>query len=74
MTRTASARGFGVSTMAIGMIQATTSPGATNGNGAAPHDERVEQLERLGRLHDMGTLDDDEFRAEKQRILSATAP
>ena len=33
-----------------------------------------EQLEQLGRLHDAGTLDDDEFRAEKQRILSATAP
>jgi hypothetical protein len=37
-------------------------------------DERVEQLERLARLHDSGTLDDDEFRAEKQRILSGAAP
>jgi hypothetical protein len=48
--------------------------GATNGNGAAHHVDHLEQLERLGRLHDAGTLDDDEFRTEKQRILSATAP
>jgi hypothetical protein len=44
------------------------------GSGAPPDDARFEQLERLGRLHDAGTLDDDEFRTEKQRILSATAP
>jgi hypothetical protein len=46
-----------------------------NGSSTAPaHDERLEQLERLGHLHDTGTLDDDEFRAEKQRILSAAGP
>jgi putative oligomerization/nucleic acid binding protein len=46
-----------------------------NGDSAAPpHDERFAQLEQLGRLHDAGTLDDDEFRAEKQRILSAATP
>jgi hypothetical protein len=44
------------------------------GSEAPPDDERFEQLERLGRLHDSGTLDDDEFRAEKQRILSAARP
>ncbi len=44
------------------------------GSGAAAHHDRLEQLEQLGRLHDAGTLDDEEFRAEKQRILSATAP
>jgi hypothetical protein len=47
---------------------------ARNGGSGPPRDERLELLERLGRLHDAGTLDDDEFRAEKQRILSATAP
>jgi hypothetical protein len=53
---------------------ADTRAGHANGNGAAPDDGHLEQLERLGRLHDAGTLDDDEFRAEKQRILSAAAP
>jgi hypothetical protein len=49
--------------------------GVRGGGSAAPaQDDRVEQLERLGRLHDAGTLDDAEFRAEKQRILSAAAP
>jgi hypothetical protein len=50
---------------------------ARRGNGdseAPPRDERLEQLERLSHLHDTGTLDDDEFRAEKQRILSAAGP
>ena len=47
------------------------------GNGAAdppPEDERLQRLERLGRLHDAGTVDDDEFRTEKARILSGAAP
>jgi hypothetical protein len=46
----------------------------SGGSGAGAQEDRVEQLERLGRLHDAGTLDDAEFRAEKQRILSAAAP
>jgi len=32
-------------------------------------DERIEQLERLGRLQQAGVLDAEEFRAEKDRIL-----
>jgi hypothetical protein len=44
------------------------------GNGgtvpATPDQERLAQLERLGRLHDSGALDDDEFRTEKARILA----
>jgi hypothetical protein len=43
----------------------------SGGSGTPAPDDRVEQLERLGRLHDAGTLDDEEFRAEKHRILSA---
>jgi hypothetical protein len=47
----------------------------SGGGSAAPAPEdRVVALERLGRLHDTGTLDDEEFRAEKQRILSAAGP
>ena len=37
-------------------------------------DTRVEQLERLARLRETGVLDDDEFRAEKKRILAGAAP
>ena len=40
------------------------------GDSAAAHDERLARLEQLGRLHDAGTIDDDEFRTEKTRILS----
>jgi Short C-terminal domain len=47
---------------------------ANGGSGPPPPDDRLEQLERLGRLHDSGTVDDDEFRAEKQRILSGAVP
>jgi hypothetical protein len=36
-------------------------------------DERLEQLERLGRLHDAGVLDDAEFRTEKTRVLAGDA-
>ncbi|MBU3691560.1 MAG: SHOCT domain-containing protein [Solirubrobacterales bacterium] len=38
---------------------------------AAADDEtgRLEQLERLGKLHDTGVLSDEEFNEEKTRIL-----
>jgi hypothetical protein len=44
-----------------------------NGHGEPPpaEDDRLAQLERLGRLRDAGTLDDAEFQAEKSRILAA---
>jgi Short C-terminal domain len=38
---------------------------------AAPHaPDRVDELERLAKLHDSGALSDEEFAAEKQRVLS----
>ena len=46
------------------------------GNGTtAPEapDPRIDQLERLARLHDTGALDDSEFRAEKARIFDRGA-
>ena len=47
--------------------------GAGESQSAPPvPDTRVEQLERLARLRETGALDDDEFRAEKARILAAT--
>lgn len=37
---------------------------------AAGSDDMLDQLERLGKLHEQGVLTDDEFAAEKARILS----
>jgi hypothetical protein len=52
------------------------SAGEPGNGGSRPReaDARLEQLEHLGRLHDAGTLDDDEFRAEKARILGGAGP
>lgn len=38
---------------------------------ADPSTARIDQLERLGKLHDSGVIDDDEFAAEKARLLQA---
>src|SRR5579875_109830 len=43
--------------------QASTPTGSTQNN-------RLAQLKLLGQLHDQGVLSDDEFQAEKQRILN----
>ena len=48
--------------------KAAPVPAAEPRNG-----ERLVQLEQLGRLKDSGTIDEDEFRAEKTRILSESA-
>jgi hypothetical protein len=44
---------------------------AVPGAAAAPAEDRVAQLERLGKLRDSGVLDEEEFAAEKQRLLGA---
>jgi len=49
----------------VGANPAATTPGP----GAADPGERIEQLERLARLHADGALTDDEFAAEKRRLL-----
>jgi hypothetical protein len=52
----------------------TASHGDGNGNGAVASD-RLEQLERLGRLRDSGVLDGAEFEREKAALLgSGSAP
>jgi hypothetical protein len=46
--------------------------GGAGGSAAAPtseEDARLARLERLGELHEKGILDDDEFAAEKERLL-----
>jgi hypothetical protein len=37
----------------------------------APEDARLAALERLGALRESGVLDDEEFAAEKARVLAA---
>jgi hypothetical protein len=45
--------------------------GSGNGGTApTPDQDRLDQLERLGRLRESGALDEEEFRAEKARILA----
>jgi hypothetical protein len=39
---------------------------------ASPDEQRLAQLERLARLHESGVLSDEEFAAEKKRILEPT--
>ena len=50
----------------------TASHGDGNGNGAVASD-RLEQLERLGRLRDSGVLDGSEFEREKAQILGGSS-
>jgi hypothetical protein len=56
-----------------GAVVQRARPPALAGNGTtAPPDPRIDQLERLAHLHDTGVLDDNEFRAEKARLLDRT--
>ena len=44
-------------------------------SGGSAEDERLEQLERLGRLKESGVLDQEEFAAQKRLVLAgAQAP
>jgi hypothetical protein len=51
---------------AVGRVQVRHHAGSA---GAAEEGSRLDTLERLGRLHGTGVLDDAEFAAEKQRLL-----
>ena len=51
----------------------TEAKGRTSGGSA--EDERLEQLERLGRLKQSGVLDEEEFATQKRLVLAgAQAP
>ena len=50
--------------------QAAPPPAAAPLPAAAPsQDDTITQLERLGKLHDQGILTDEEFAAQKAKIL-----
>ena len=59
-----------------GAVVQRASAAGRGGNGttapAPAPDPRIDQLERLARLHDSGALDDGEFRAEKARLSDRT--
>jgi hypothetical protein len=44
-------------------------PQAAPAPAAAPADDTLDQLAKLGQLHDQGVLTDDEFAAQKAKIL-----
>jgi hypothetical protein len=61
------------SSAVVSQAKSVTAGEAGNGGAAAPPpDARLQRLEQLGRLHDSGTIDDEEFRTEKTRILGST--
>ncbi len=45
-------------------------PSPSQGSGGNTQDNRLAQLRQLGQLREQGVLTDDEFQAEKQRILN----
>ena len=47
--------------------------GKRTAQGAAPEDDRLAELERLGKLRDSGVVDEAEFQREKAAILERTA-
>ena len=56
----------GVDLNADGKIGSGAAPAPPDNSGDA---DRIAQLERLAKLHDSGALSDDEFEAEKARLL-----
>jgi hypothetical protein len=67
----ASARGGSIRQAAPVSVGGGGGPGNGESSRLSQEDERLARLEQLGRLHDAGTVDDEEFRAEKARILQA---
>jgi len=41
-------------------------------SGGGMSDEMIDQLGKLGQLHEQGVLTDDEFAAQKQKLLEST--
>ena len=52
-------------------MRGRVSDAVPGGGGAGRADDRVAQLERLGKLRDSGVLDEEEFAAEKKRLLGS---
>jgi hypothetical protein len=52
-----------------GLVPGTVDAATAGPQGAGSDDDRLGRLERLAALHASGALSDDEFAAEKQRLL-----
>lgn len=51
----------------VAQAQPAPAPAPSSGSGSG---DVLDQLERLGKLHEQGVLTDDEFATEKARILA----
>ena len=51
--------------------QQAPAPAPVAAAPAAPAEDPIEQLQKLGKLHEQGILTDEEFAAEKAKILDA---
>ena len=51
--------------------QQAAAPAPVAAAPAAPAEDPIEQLQKLGKLHEQGILTDEEFAAEKAKILNA---
>ncbi|MDA0158916.1 SHOCT domain-containing protein [Solirubrobacter ginsenosidimutans] len=67
--QSASLRQTAVRTAGTATTALASSRDAVTGRATSTDEERIEQLERLGRLRAAGVLDDEELRTEKARIL-----
>ncbi len=55
-----------------GVGAAASGPPSATAQASPPEESRLAQLERLGDLHERGVLTDEEFAAEKSRVLNAS--
>ena len=69
-------QGTSASTAAVaGTASRVVTEAKSRTSGGSAEDERLEQLERLGRLKESGVLDQEEFAAQKRLVLAgAQAP
>jgi hypothetical protein len=64
-------QGTSASTAAVaGTASRVVTEAKSRTSGGSAEDERLEQLERLGRLKDSGVLDQEEFAAQKRLVLA----
>jgi hypothetical protein len=55
--------------MATGQESAPAGGGGTAGGGGMSEMDRIDALKKLGELHDSGVLTDEQFEAEKEKLI-----
>ena len=51
-------------------LESQQAPATASASGGGISAESVQRLQELGKLHEQGILTDDEFSAQKQRVLA----